>query len=150
MSVLLKRAWILATLAIILACQRTPADQSRQPGAAVDTVALVGDLAGCYELRSATQHLVVRLLTSRSGPGWWGAHDMRGENTGGNSWTWAPLDSNHLEIQWGGIDGARSYVVHRRRDDLVGEETVYSGNRGGSATRQPVQVRQIGCPPSTG
>ena len=65
-------------------------------------------------------------------------------------WTWAPLDSSRFEIQWGGIDGALSYVVQRRSKGLVSQETFFSGNRGGSETTQPAQVRSASCQSAAG
>ena len=150
MNALLKRASILAGGATILTAQRVRADRPSQSGAAVDTAAAVAHLAGCYELRGPTRRIVVRLLTSRSGPGWWGARDVRGENTPGNWWTWAPINSSQLAIEWGGIDGALSYVVRRRHGAWVGRETFHSGNNGGSTTTQPIHVRQVRCGPATG
>jgi hypothetical protein len=121
------------------------AEHANRTGAPFDTIAAVAAFSGCYELRSATLHTVVHLQSTRSGATWWQARDVQRENTPGDWWTWAPLDSSRFEIQWGGIDGALSYLVERQSAGLAGQETVSSVNRGGSATTHSVQVRPVRC-----
>ena len=114
------------------------------PVAQLDTAVLVGKLAGCYDLRRPDRQIVVKLLSARSGP-YWEARDAEHENRGGAWWSWAPVDSNHFYLDFGGIDGALQYEIELRRDGFAGIETFHSGNQG-TKTTQPVRVRRVVCP----
>jgi hypothetical protein len=104
-------------------------------------------LLGVTSSRTPDHAYVVQLLITRSTTQWdarLSAHPGRpGE------WSWAPLDSTHFSVNWGGVDGAVTYVIERHGTRLVGREVFFSGNTK-TETTVPVSVRRVNCAVLTG
>lgn len=115
-----------------------------------DTAAVIATRAGCYELRTTGDSYVVRLAATRS-EGEWVARVLEQPNTGGNRWSWVPVDSTHFVVNWGGIHGASSYAVEWRGDRFAAQETFYDGNAE-TQDSVPAHVMRVNCrrPPANG
>lgn len=136
-----------STLASLAACDAEPVARGSRPGR-FDTSAVVTTFVGCYELRTSEHDYVVRLQGTRPMQEW-DAQLLASPNTPGNSWSWAPIDSSHFRIRWGGIDGALEYLIERDGERLVGKETFASANTR-SETARAVGVSRVSCPAPTG
>jgi hypothetical protein len=153
------RVMCLVVIAGTLGCTRSDRQAGADTRADAATPAVVPQAAatlvarflGCYELDvDGGQRYQVYLTRSRMGPAWVAIrYGQDSRNAPGDQWSWAPIDSTHFRLEWGGIDSTMEFTMTRQESGYAASGRLRDSRERPSGTDLHATLRSVECPSPT-